>query len=511
MALDSKVPRFLIDYISGITAPWFVSLNQSVNSSVGLMGTLLQQSRDTLAQNNVVYTNTQNLVVSASNAADESAKSSTQASQYAQQASDQASQVQALVQSFGKLYLGDHDADPSDAVDGARYYNTSSKRVRVFLNGQWQDMNQDAQTATHDATIAATQAAQAAAASNSLYSQTAQNTAQSQNLVQQAQSILSWMNTYFLGSQGSAPNKDLNGNDVTNGAFYYDQNLRKVRAKQDGQWKEFITNDETDNIRQNYIQGTWALGNGTTQVKGITWSNNIGSPVFYYVDGQGNNQTRYLVTNDQLNQKLNNISSDTSDKISGTLGMWGQDKKGFALHWNGNQPVFGYGDSPYNLTFVNLAMQQNVDSAVSNLNNRINDLNNWVNQKTGQYVPLDGSRSMYGNLIVDRGNSFRNDGWDDAFIHVKGGSWSGPTMMAPSLVSENTQDGGGYMLFRSIYNKDTNQTSGILYHGSWQGGNTLTLKANGQTITQGDLYVGGDGRSKVYGRSSYIGEGDLAE
>ncbi|MFZ6734751.1 hypothetical protein ACO0LG_22700 [Undibacterium sp. Ji42W] len=94
-----------------------------------------------------------------------------------QTAAQTASTLNAALTAFSKVFLGNHPNDPTtDAqgaalLEGAEYYNTTTRKLRLYSNGGWADFDGAVQLATGNAALSATNAA--ASATNAARSESA--------------------------------------------------------------------------------------------------------------------------------------------------------------------------------------------------------------------------------------------------------------------------------------------------------------------------------------------------
>ena len=166
-----------------------------------LYGPSMQAISRVLTQSNGYL---QNLANTASSAADTAQAAATTATNAASQAQSDYNKTNILFLSFGKTWYGDLSSDPTDNPNdggpldiGARYWNTTDNKIRIYTSSGWQDFDAQAEHLHQEAALSASQAAQSANNAQSA-ANTATNAANSvQADVIQIQKDLSELETLF--------------------------------------------------------------------------------------------------------------------------------------------------------------------------------------------------------------------------------------------------------------------------------------------------------------------------
>ena len=131
-----------------------------------LYGPSMQAISRVLTQSNGYL---QGLANTASAAATAATTAATTASNAANQAQSDYNKTNILFVSFGKTWYGDLPSDPTENPNtggplniGARYWNTTDNKIRIYTSTGWQDFDAEAEQLQQEAAISASQAAKSA-------------------------------------------------------------------------------------------------------------------------------------------------------------------------------------------------------------------------------------------------------------------------------------------------------------------------------------------------------------
>ena len=131
-----------------------------------LYGPSMQAISRVLTQSNGYL---QGLANTASTAATTATAAANTATNAASQAQSDYNKTNVLFVSFGKTWYGDLPADPTENPNsggplniGARYWNTTDNKIRIYTSTGWQDFDAQAEQLQQEAAISASQAAKSA-------------------------------------------------------------------------------------------------------------------------------------------------------------------------------------------------------------------------------------------------------------------------------------------------------------------------------------------------------------
>ena len=146
----------LAAYVDGLYSPTFRAISRILAASDGYLQKLVNEAQTAETQ--------------ATSAAQTATTAATTASTAATNAQNYYNKTDVLFVSFGKLWYGDHPSDPTDNPNtggplniGARYWNTTSNKIRIYTSTGWQDFDAQAEQLQQEASISASQAAKYAA------------------------------------------------------------------------------------------------------------------------------------------------------------------------------------------------------------------------------------------------------------------------------------------------------------------------------------------------------------
>lgn len=158
-------------YFTGLIGPWISGINRVLTDSTSFLQSevaaaqLAEQGATTAQQTSEQFSQQSGQYATASQT------SSNTAQNYAEQAQTALAAVQAILKTMNAEWLGSFATDPTTdnnglpLTDKAIYFNTKSKKVRVYEDGAWIDADQSVQDAMQNAINAAGAASASASAS----------------------------------------------------------------------------------------------------------------------------------------------------------------------------------------------------------------------------------------------------------------------------------------------------------------------------------------------------------
>ena len=155
MAIVYNTRTSLAAYVDALYSPYLKAVSRILSDSNGYLQQLASQA--------------QAAVTSASQSASSAEQSAQTASTAASNALSDYNKTNVLFVSFGKTWYGDLPSDPTDNPNtggplniGARYWNTTDNKIRIYTSTGWQDYDAQAEQLQQEASISAAQAAKSA-------------------------------------------------------------------------------------------------------------------------------------------------------------------------------------------------------------------------------------------------------------------------------------------------------------------------------------------------------------